>query len=155
MAAVAGDRVDRLGLIEATQDSGTSQGPGTGGGVGSGEGTGLGEGEGPGLGPGTGGGTGGGPYGPGSGIDPPRLLREVKPQYTEAALRQRLEGEVVVEVVVLRDGRVGDVRLIQRLGAGLDERAVDAVKQWVFEPARRLGAPVDVLVEVAVDFSLR
>jgi TonB family protein len=155
VATIAAGRVDRLGLVETAGETGTSQGPGTGGGVGTGQGTGIGEGTGPGLGPGSGGGTGGGPYQPGSGIDPPRLLREVKPQYTEAALRQRLEGEVVVEVVVLHDGRVGDVRLVQRLGAGLDERAIDAVRQWLFEPARRLGTPVDVVVEIAVDFSLR
>jgi TonB family protein len=50
---------------------------------------------------------------------------------------------------------VGDVRVLKSLGAGLDQRAEQAVRQWRFEPARRKGAPVDVLVEVAVEFMLR
>src|SRR5690606_15505091 len=109
----------------------------------------LGEGTGAGIGPGSGGGTGGGPYRPGSGIDPPSLLREVKPLYTDQARRQGVEGDVVLEIVVQRDGTVGDVKILRRLGAGLDQKAIDAVRQWRFAPARRLGAPIDVVVAVA------
>jgi outer membrane biosynthesis protein TonB len=47
------------------------------------------------------------------------------------------------------------VRLLRGLGGGLDQRAIDAVKQWRFSPARRFGTPVDVMVEVAVEFKLR
>ena len=47
------------------------------------------------------------------------------------------------------------MRLQRGLSAGLDQRAIDAVRQWRFSPARRLGTPVDVLVEVAVAFKLR
>lgn len=155
VVSLAADSMDRVGLLDEATGSDASQGPGTGGGVGTGTGGGIGEGNGPGIGAGSGGGMGGGPYRPGSGIEPPRLVREVKPRYTEAARRQAIEGEVLVEVVVRRDGRVGEVRVLQRLGAGLDERAVEAVRQWRFEPARRLGTPVDVLVEVAVEFRLR
>jgi TonB family protein len=152
---VAGDTRDRVGVPAESAEPADSLGPGTGGGTGTGQGTGLGEGDGPGLGPGTGGGTGGGPYQPGSGISPPALLREVKPDYTEEGRRRGIEGEVVVEIVVRRDGRVGDVRLLRGLGAGLDERAIDAVRQWRFSPAERQGAPVDVMVEVSVEFRLR
>ena len=53
------------------------------------------------------------------------------------------------------DGSVGDVKVLQGLGGGLDQRAVDAVRQWRFSPARRYGTPVDVIVEVAVEFKLR
>ncbi len=53
------------------------------------------------------------------------------------------------------DGTVTDMRVIRRLGAGLDERAVAAVQQWQFSPALRHGTPVAVLVEVAVEFRLR
>jgi len=155
VVSLAADPMDRIGLLDDSTAREPSAGPGEGGGGGTGAGSGIGEGMGPGIGPGSGGGTGGGPYRPGSGIEPPRLVREVKPRYTEAARRQAVEGEVVVEVVVRRDGRVGDVRVMQRLGAGLDEQAVEAVRQWQFEPARRLGTPVDVLVEVAVEFRLR
>jgi periplasmic protein TonB len=146
---------DRSGLPEPTNDVADSRGPGTDGGVGSGDGTGLGSGEGAGIGEGEGGGTGGGPYRPGSGITPPGLLHEVKPDYTEEARRLGIRGDVVMEIVVKRDGRVGDVRVLQGLGHGLDERAVAAVRQWTFSPATRRGAPVDVMVEVAMEFKLR
>jgi TonB family protein len=132
-----------------------SQGAGTAGGNGTGQGIGDGEGAGPGIGPGSGGGFGGGPYRAGSGIDPPRLLREVKARYTEDARRRGTTGAVVLEIVVNRDGTVGDVSVLRGLGAGLDQRAIDAVRQWTFTPARRRGEPVDVLVEVAVEFTLR
>ena len=61
----------------------------------------------------------------------------------------------MLEIVVRRDGGVGDVHVLRGLGAGLDQRAVDAVRQWKFDPARLKGTPVDVLVEVAVEFVLR
>jgi TonB family protein len=132
-----------------------SRGSGAGGGAGRGQGTGLGEGDGAGIGPGSGGGTGGGPYRPGAGITAPAILREVKPDYTEEGRRRQVEGDVVVEIVVRRDGSVGSVKLLQGLGAGLDQRAMDAVRQWRFSPAKRYGVPVDVMVEVAMEFKLR
>jgi TonB family protein len=83
------------------------------------------------------------------------VVREVKPLYTEAARVRGLQGDVLLELVVRRDGSVGDVRIVKGLGHGLDQRAVDAVRQWRFSPARRRGTPVDVLVEVAMEFRLR
>jgi periplasmic protein TonB len=117
------------------------------------------DGSGPGVGPGvddgTGGGAGGGPYRPGSGIEPPRLLREVKAQYTEDARKKGVTGDVLLEIVIRSDGSVGDVKVLRGLGFGLDDRAISAVRNWRFAPARRLGTPVDVIVEVEVEFSLR
>lgn len=155
IATVPADSQDRQGVLEETPAKTESAGSGTHGGVGSGRGTGIGEGDGPGVGPGSGGGTGGGPYRPGSGVAPPELLREVRPDYTEDARRRGIEGDVVLEIVVRRDGTVGDVRIVERLDAGLDQRAVAAVRQWRFAPARLRGTPVDVEVEVAVEFKLR
>jgi periplasmic protein TonB len=155
IATVASDVRDRSGLPANSTSEADSRGKGTGGGAGSGAGTGLGEGEGAGIGPGAGGGTGGGPYRPGTGITPPSLLREVKPDYTEDARRRGISGDVELEIVVRSDGTVGEVRLQRGLGAGLDQRAIDAVRQWRFSPARRFGTPVDVLVEVSVEFKLR
>ena len=155
VAPVAADTRDQAGTPEPPAALPPSQGPGTGGGSGTGAGTGMGEGQGSGVGPGEGGGTGGGPYRPGSGVTPPGLLREVKPQYTEDARRRGVEGDVELEIVVRADGSVGDVKILRGLGAGLDERAVSAVRQWRFSPARRFGTPVDVVVEVAVEFKLR
>ena len=155
VASVPADEEDRVGIVAETTANAESHGQGEGGGVGTGKGTGVGEGTGPGLGAGEGGGTGGGPYRPGSGIEPPRLLREVKPDFTEEARQLGIEGDVVMEIVVRRDGTVGELKVLQGLGHGLDQRAVDAVKQWRFSAARRLGQAVDVLVEVAVEFKLR
>jgi protein TonB len=148
------DTQDRAGVLTPTPES-PSQGTGSAGGSGTGHGTGIGEGSGPGIGEGVGGGTGGGPFRPGSGISPPELLREVKPDYTEEARRRALSGDVVLEIVVRSDGRVGAVKVLQGLGLGLDQRAIEAVRQWRFAPARRHGTPVDVLVEIAVEFRLR
>ena len=121
----------------ASEDDGT--GPGTGAGVDDG----------------SGGGVGGGPFRPGSGVEPPRLLREVKAQYSEDARTRGITGGVVLEIVIRSDGSVGDVKVLRGLGYGLDERAISAVRNWRFTPARRLGSPVDVIVEVEVEFSLR
>jgi protein TonB len=149
------DTRSTIGVPEQTTAKNDSRGPGTDGGVGTGGGAGVGAGNGQGIGSGSGGGTGGGPYRPGSGIDPPKLLREVKADYTEDARLKNLQGDVVLEIVVRRDGSVGDVKMLRGLGGGLDERAVQAVSQWRFSPARRQGTPVDVIVEVAVEFKLR
>jgi TonB family protein len=155
IVAAPADNRDRAGVLEEARNENATRGSGTSGGVGSGTGTGIGEGDGSGVGPGTGGGTGGGPFRPGSGIDPPRLLREIKADYTDAARRRGIEGDVILEIVVRHDGTVGNVTVLKRLGGGLDERAVQAVRQWRFAPAARHGSPVDVIVEVAVEFKLR
>jgi periplasmic protein TonB len=155
VVAAAADTREREGTIENARAETESQGSGAGGGAGTGQGTGNGEGLGSGIGDGAGGGTGGGPYRPGSGIEPPRLLKEVKADYTEDGRRRGLQGDVVLEIVVRRDGSVGEVTLLQGLGAGLDQRAIAAVRQWRFDPARRRGTAVDVIVEVAVEFTLR
>lgn len=146
---------DRDGVLAKAPETPPSQGPGTGGGAGSGQGTGLGQGDGTGVGEGSGGGYGGGPFRPGSGVEPPRLLREVRADYTDEARRANIEGEVELEIVVRRDGTVGDVRLLRGLRGGLNERAINAVRQWRFAPGRMKGTPVDVVVQVGVEFRLR
>ena len=155
IVAAPADARDRGGLLEQAAAREDSRGSGIGGGIGSGAGVGIGGGAGAGVGPGTGGGVGGGPYRGGSGITPPRLVREVKADYTEEARRRGLTGEVVLEIVVLHDGSVGDVKVRQGLDPGLDERAIRAVRQWRFTPADRMGVSVDVIVEVGVEFRLR
>jgi periplasmic protein TonB len=156
VAPVASNDQNRAGVVDtAPPKESSTRGPGAGGGVGSGTGTGLGSGDGSGIGDGSGGGTGGGPYRPGSGITPPQILKEVKADYTEDARRRGVEGEVVLEIVVRRDGTVGDVKLLNGLQGGLNDRAMAAVRLWRWAPARRLGQAVDVVVEVAVEFKLR
>lgn len=135
----------------------TSMGSGTGGGAGTGTGTGSGPGSGSGLGPGSGGGFGGGVYQPGNGVSLPQLLFEAKPQYTPDAMRAKLQGEVLVQAVVMPDGTTQNVRVIRSLDAtfGLDQEAVKAVRQWRFRPGMRQGQPVPVEITVAVNFNLR
>jgi periplasmic protein TonB len=125
--------------------------------TGSGSGTGAGSGTGSGLGPGSGGGTGGGVYRPGSGIINPRVLREVKPQYTADAMRAKVQGTVLLECVVLPDGSVGKVDVVKSLDStfGLDGEAVKAARQWRFQPGTRFGEPVAVLVTIELTFTLR
>ena len=147
---------DQLGLPTGGVMSGTSTGPGSGGGVGTGSGTGIGSGRGPGLGPGSGGGTGGGVYRAGGAVSAPRLITEVKPRYTSEALLKRIQGTVVLEVIVTADGCASQIHIVRSLDTGgLDEEAVAAVAQWRFEPGRLGAAPVDVLVRIELDFVLR
>jgi periplasmic protein TonB len=155
IASAPDDDRDRAGVLAQVPPRDDSHGSGRGGGADSGAGVGIGEGEGSGVGPGTGGGFGGGAYRPGSGITPPRVVREVKADYTEDARRRGVTGEVVMEVVVRRDGSVGSVQLLRGLEPGLDERALNAVRLWKFTPAERQGVPVDVVVEVGMEFRLR
>ena len=79
----------------------------------------------------------------------------MKPDYSEDARRRSVEGDVVLEIVVRRDGTVGDVRLVQGLGYGLDQRAIDAVVSGGSPRRNGTAPPVDVLVEVSVEFKLR
>jgi protein TonB len=147
---------DQIGLPTGGVMSGTSTGPGSGGGVGTGSRTGMGSGRGPGLGPGSGGGTGGGIYRAGGAVSAPRLIKEVKPRYTSEALANRIQGTVVLEVIVTGDGCASQIRIVRSLDAGgLDDEAVAAVAQWRFEPGRLGGAPVDVLVTIMLDFTIR
>jgi len=139
--------IGAVGTVASAGRGADGAGTGRDGGNGPGRGSGVGEGEDHGF--------GGGPYRPGSGVEPPRLLREVKATYSEEARRANVVGDVVMEVVVRADGSVASARVLRGLGFGLDERAVAAVYQWRFAPARRAGAPVDVAVEVAMEFNLR
>ena len=86
----------------------------------------------------------------------PRVITEVKPLYTNEALLHRIQGTVVLELVVARDGHPTQIRVVRSLDPeGLDEQAVAAAAQWRFEPGRLAGVPVDVLVTVMLDFWIR
>ena len=153
---LASGTFEQVGLPTGGESFGTSTGPGSGGGVGEGSGTGIGSGTGPGIGPGSGGGMGGGVYRPGGSVTAPRVISQVQPTYTSEALRRRIQGTVVLELIVTREGRPSDIRVIRSLDPdGLDKEAIIAASHWQFEPGRLAGAPVDVLVNLIVDFSIR
>lgn len=92
---------------------------------------------------------------PGGRVTTPKLKREVKPQYSERAKREKIEGEVLIECVVKADGTVGDRKIVKSLDPELDQAALDAAEQWLFEPGTRDGKPVDVLVTIAMSFTLK
>ena len=97
-----------------------------------------------------------GPYKVGEeGVKAPVLTREVKPAYTEGAMRRQVQGSVEVEAVVQQDGTVGDVTVKTSLDPELDEEAVKATKQWRFRPGTKDSQPVDVLVNIELTFTLK
>ena len=131
-----------------------SNGTGSGGGIGSGSGGGVGSGRGPGVGPGWGGGIGGGAYRVGGGVSAPHVIYQPDPEYSEEARKAKYQGTVILWVVIGPDGRVHDMRVQRSLGLGLDEKAMEAVRTWKFDPARKDGQPVAVQVNVEVNFRL-
>ena len=131
-----------------------SNGTGSGGGIGSGSGGGVGSGRGPGVGPGWGGGIGGGPYRVGGGVSAPKPVFTPDPEYSEEARKSKYQGVVVLWLVIGPDGRPHEIRVARPLGMGLDEKAIEAVRTWRFEPARKDGQPVAVQMNVEVSFRL-
>ena len=123
---------------------------------GGGRGRGAGQGAGRGLGEGEGGGPGGGVFRLGAGINDPKVLREVRPTYTPDAMRAKIQGEVLLEAVVLDSGVVGEVKVVKSLDPnGLDQEAIKAAKRWLFQPATdRSGKPVAVYVTLALSFRI-
>lgn len=91
------------------------------------------------------------------GILGPFPLRKVKPEYTEQARNARLQGSVIVQVDIRPDGTVApeSVAVIQGLGMGLDEKAVEAVKQWTFKPAYKDGKPMGITMPISVQVEFR
>jgi protein TonB len=133
-----------------------SNGPGSGGGMGSGSGGGIGSGNGGGLGPGSGGGTGGGVYRAGeNGVGNIECVYCPHPDYSDEARKAKYAGEVLVEVTVLPNGKATNIRVIKSPGMGLDEKAIEAVRNWQFKPAiGPNGKPVAAMTQIQVIFQL-
>ncbi len=93
-------------------------------------------------------------YRVGGGTSAPRRIHTPDPEYSEIARRAKLQGTLVLWMIISETGGVSALRIVQPLGLGLDEKAVEAVRGWKFEPARREGQPVPVQVNVEVDFRL-
>jgi protein TonB len=131
-----------------------SNGTGFGSGIGSGSGGGVGSGRGPGVGPGEGGGIGGGVFHVGGGVSAPKPVYSPDPEYSEEARKAKYQGVCVLWMIVGPDGRPREIKVQRTLGLGLDEKAIEAVKTWKFEPAMKDGKPVSVEISVQVDFHL-
>lgn len=87
----------------------------------------------------------------------PKTSHEVKPTYTAAAMQQKIQGSVIMSVVVLDSGDVGSITILHSLDEeyGLDQQAVDAMQQWKFTPGKKDGKPVAVQITVQMTFTLR
>jgi periplasmic protein TonB len=144
----------QFGDVKSTVLGPDSSGTGSGGGIGVGAGGGVGAGTGAGVGPGYGGGVGGGIFHVGGGVSAPKAVFAPEPEYSEEARKAKYQGTVVLWLIVGEDGRTHDARVQRQLGMGLDEKAIEAVKQWRFEPAMKDGHPVKVQVAVEVNFRL-
>jgi periplasmic protein TonB len=125
-----------------------SNGSGVGGGIGTGDGGGVGSGHGgPGVGPGV--------FHLGeSGVSAPKAIYTPEPEFSEEARKAKYQGVVTLDIVVGADGRVHNARVIHSLGMGLDEKALESVKQWKFDPAKKDGRAVACAFSIEVDFHL-
>jgi len=90
----------------------------------------------------------------GGDVHAPVVIEKVEPSYTEEARNARISGIVIIEAVIGRDGAVKNASVLKPLPFGLDQAAVDAVKQWKFEPGTLDGKPVDVIFNLTVNFRL-
>ena len=131
-----------------------SNGTGSGAGIGTGSGGGVGSGSGAGFGPGHGGGMGGGAYRIGGGVSPPAVIFKVEPEYSEEARKAKFQGTVVLFIVVDEHGNPRDLKVIRPLGLGLDQKAIEAVEKWRFNPGKKDGKPVAVQATIEVNFRL-
>jgi periplasmic protein TonB len=124
-----------------------SNGTGVGGGIGSGSGGGVGSGHGgPGVGPGI--------FHVGEGVSAPRALYTPEPEFSEEARKAKYQGVVVLNIIVGTDGRVHNPRVVRSLGMGLDEKAIEGVKTWKFDPSKKDGRAVAVEMNIEVAFNL-
>jgi TonB family protein len=90
----------------------------------------------------------------GNGVSAPRVKYGPEPEYSEEARAAAYQGTCVLWLVVGVDGRPRDIKFARRAGMGLDEKAIEAVRTWKFEPARKDGKPVSVQINVEITFSL-
>jgi protein TonB len=148
------NNLPNLGMAQSPQIALASQGSGSGSGFGQGLGGGIGGGSGSGAGPGSGGGYGGGLMSVGGGVSAPQVIHSVEPEFTDDARRANYQGSVSIKLIVDSQGDPQDVRLASHLGMGLDEKALDAVRQYRFKPAMYQGHAVSVQIVIDVAFHL-
>jgi protein TonB len=96
-----------------------------------------------------------GPIQVGGDVVAPVKISAPSPQYTEIARKARLQGVVIVQAIIDKQGNVTNVKILKGLGMGLDQAAVDAIKKWEFKPATLNGKPVAVYYNLTVNFRLQ
>jgi protein TonB len=96
-----------------------------------------------------------GPIRVGGDVKPPEKIVAPQPQYTEIARKARIQGVVIIEAIIDKQGLVTNVKMLKGLPMGLDQAAADAVKKWKFKPATLNGKPVAVIYNLTVNFRLQ
>ena len=140
-----------IGVHSSTNVTVVSGGPGKNGGIGYGPDGGYGPGSGPGWGPGSGQGI----YSPGiGGVSQLVPILTPEAEFSDEARRQKYQGACAISLIVDAQGNPQNLRVIQPLGLGLDEKALEAVHKYRFKPARKDGKPVAVRMSVVVNFRL-
>jgi TonB family protein len=89
-----------------------------------------------------------------SGLTPPKVQHMVQPKYTSEAMRAKIQGQVVVQLIVDAQGAVTNARIIAGLAPDLDEQSLVAVRQWRFEPGTLDGQAVRVACFATLEFRL-
>ena len=94
-------------------------------------------------------------YKAGNGVRPPRPLYQPEPELSNEARKRKIQGVVTLDVVVTSIGKTTQIRVLQGRGYGLDEKAIEAVSKWKFQPGTKDGVPVSVEIAVEFDFHFR
>jgi len=84
----------------------------------------------------------------------PKAIHKIAPAYTDEAVAARLEGSVILRFTILTNGMPDDIHVARSLGDGLDEKAIECLEQWRFQPAMRFGEPVAMKASVEINFRL-
>jgi periplasmic protein TonB len=140
-----------IGVHDSPNVSLASNGPGLHAGIGTGPGGGVGLGSGPGDGPGADGGV---VYSPGRGVVPPVPIYAPEAEFSDEARRSKYQGVCLISIIVDAHGNPQNPRVVQRLGMGLDEKAIEAILRYKFKPGTKDGKPVPVLITIEVDFRM-
>jgi len=144
-----------IGMHESANVQLASAGTGSGAGMGSGSGGGLGSGNGIGYGPGSGWNTGGGLAQVGGRVSAPLVIHQVEAEFSDEARRAKYQGVCLISLIVDTQGNPQNIRVARPLGMGLDEKAIEAIRQYKFKPAMMDGkTPVPVMITIEVDFRL-
>jgi TonB family protein len=93
-------------------------------------------------------------YRAGGGVSNPVALSKPEPKYTKEARQAKIEGSVLLSLVVDENGVARNIKVVQSLDPGLDQAAIDSVRQWRFKPGQKDGSPVAVMVQIQVTFRL-